>query len=222
MNPIATVHPRLRRHRPTTRTPLPRSADRLKTLVMAAGRFVVWRHGSYTSAGNPTGRMRSRFLALRVRPADRHLPKSADGSPPECWLLAEWPTGTPEPTDQWLSTLPIDIGLPDMVQLAKIRWRIEHDYRELNDGLGLDHFAGRSWTSWHRHVTLASVAQAICTKLRRTPQAPAGLEPLRRPAPTPTITRRLDRYPPHLPTTRPHLDTNRPTATQQHLTKSYY
>ena len=60
-----------------------------------------------------------------------------------------------------------------LARLAKIRWRIEHDYRELNDGLGLDHFEGRSWTGWHRHVTLAAVAQAICTQLRRTPKAPA-------------------------------------------------
>ena len=59
------------------------------------------------------------------------------------------------------------------VMIPKIRWRIEHDYRELKDGLGLDHFEGRSWIGWHRHVTLAAVAQAICTQLRRTPKAPA-------------------------------------------------
>ncbi len=54
-----------------------------------------------------------------------------------------------------------------------MRWRIEQDYRELKDGPGLDHFEGRSRVGWHRHVTLASVAQAVCTKLRRTPKAPA-------------------------------------------------
>nr|WP_306306976.1 hypothetical protein [Nocardia asiatica] len=59
------------------------------------------------------------------------------------------------------------------MQLAKTRWRIEHDYRELKDGPGLDHFEGRSWLGWHRHVTLASIAQAICTPLRLTPKAPA-------------------------------------------------
>jgi SRSO17 transposase len=67
----------------------------------------------------------------------------------------------------------VDIRLRDLVRLAKIRWRIEHDYRELKDGLGLDHFEGRAWLGWHRHVTLAAVAQAICTQLRRTPKAPA-------------------------------------------------
>ncbi|GAB3890254.1 hypothetical protein GCM10029964_061470 [Kibdelosporangium lantanae] len=145
----------------TGRPPGPRYPDKpldLETLVMQAGRaqgrFVVWRHGSKKSPGNPTASMRSRFLALRVRPANRNIPRDADGSLPECWLLAEWPTGQSEPTDYWLSTLPTSIPLRDMVRLAKIRWRIEHDYRELKDGLGLDHFEGRSWLGWHRHVIL--------------------------------------------------------------------
>ncbi|GGN30265.1 hypothetical protein GCM10011609_87950 [Lentzea pudingi] len=78
------------------RPPGPRYQDKpvdLKTLVMnagrSAGRFVVWRHGSKKSPGNPTASMRSRFLALRVRPASRNIPRAADGTLPECWLLAE-------------------------------------------------------------------------------------------------------------------------------------
>jgi SRSO17 transposase len=185
VTPTATAHPA--EAAPTTaawggtgRPPGPRYPDKpadLKALVMAAGRsagrFVVWRHGSRKSPANPTASMRSRFLALRVRPANRNIPRATDGTLPECWLLAEWPPGEPEPTDYWLSTLPTDIRLRDLVRLAKIRWRIEHDYRELKDGLGLDHFEGRSWIGWHRHVTLAALAQAICTQLRRTPKAPA-------------------------------------------------
>ncbi|MBB5959626.1 hypothetical protein FHS29_006247 [Saccharothrix tamanrassetensis] len=197
-----------------------------KTVVTAAGRsagrFVVWRHGSLKHIGNPTATMRSRFLALRVRPADCNIPSASDGSLLEwCWLPAEWSTGEPEPTDYWLSALPADIRLRDLVRIAKIRWRIEHDYRELKDGLGLDHFEGRSWTDWHRHVTLASVAQAICTQLRRTPKPLRRTDPLRRPAPTPGITRGLDRHLPHLPTTSP--GHSRPTEDpgQQHLTKPY-
>jgi SRSO17 transposase len=58
------------------------------------------------------------------------------------------------------------------VRLAKIRWRAEHDYRELKTGLGLGHFEGRSFAGWHRHVTLASLAQAFCTLLRTGPKAP--------------------------------------------------
>jgi hypothetical protein len=58
-------------------------------------------------------------------------------------------------------------------RLAKIRWRIEHDYRELKTGLALDHFEGRSFTGWHRHVTRAILAQAFCTLLRADPKAPS-------------------------------------------------
>ena len=126
-----------------------------------------------SNPANPTAAMRSQFLALRVRPANRDIPRNADGSLPECWLIAEWPPDKAEPTDYWLSNLPADTPLPDLVRLAKIRWRIEHDYRELKDGLGLDHFEGRSYTGWHRHVTLAALAQAFCTQLRNDPKAPA-------------------------------------------------
>ena len=138
-----------------------------------AGRYVTWRHGTRATPNNPTAKMRSRFLALRIRPANRNIPRAEDGTLPECWLIAEWPPGATEPTDYWLSTLPPDTRLRDLVRLAKIRWRIEHDYRELKDGLGLDHFEGRSYLGWHRHVTLTSLAQAICTQLRYDPKAPA-------------------------------------------------
>ena len=117
--------------------------------------------------------MTSCFLAIRVRPANRGIPRADDGSLPECWLLAEWPPEADEPTDYWLSNLPEDTPAEELVRLAKIRWRIEHDYRELKTGLGLDHFEGRSFTGWHRHVTLAALAQAFCTLLRTDPKAPA-------------------------------------------------
>jgi SRSO17 transposase len=111
-------------------------------------------------------------MALRVRPANRDIPGS-DGSVPECWLLVEWPPGENEPANYWLSTLPTDTPIKALVRLAKIRRRIEHDYRELKHGLGVDHFEGRTYTGWHRHVTLASVAQAFATMLRLDPKAPA-------------------------------------------------
>jgi SRSO17 transposase len=90
-----------------------------------------------------------------------------------CWLLAEWPPEADEPAGYWLSTLPEDTAIAELVRLAKIRWRVEHDYRELKTGLGLDHFEGRSFAGWHRHVTLAVLAQAFCTLLRSDPKAPA-------------------------------------------------
>ncbi|MGY3202514.1 IS701 family transposase [Streptomyces sp. TE5632] len=155
----------------------PQPHTTLRQLALDAGRSVArtvtWRRGSKATRGNPRAAMRSRFLALRVRPANRTIRRAADGSLPECWLLAEWPPGAAEPTDYWLSTLPADTPLRDLVRTAKIRWRVEHDYRELKDGLGLDHFEGRNYPGWHRHVTLASLAQAFCTLLRLDPKVPA-------------------------------------------------
>jgi SRSO17 transposase len=134
---------------------------------------VTWRQGTKATKGNPTAAMTSHFLAIRVRPANRDIPRAGDGSLPACWLLAEWPPEADEPTDYWLSTLPPDTPVAELVRLAKIRWRVEHDYRELKTGLGLDHFEGRSYLGWHRHVTLAALAQAFCTLLRADPKAPA-------------------------------------------------
>jgi SRSO17 transposase len=134
---------------------------------------VTWRQGTKTTRSNPTAAMSSHFLAIRVHPASRHIPRAADRSYPACWLLAEWPPHAEEPEGYWLSTLPDDTQVGELVRLAKIRWRIEHDYRELKTGLGLDHFEGRSYLGWHRHVTLAVLAQAFCTLLRSDPKAPA-------------------------------------------------
>lgn len=162
---------------PRPRPRYPQDPSSLKELAMAAGRtaghYVTWRHGTRTSRSNPSAAMRSRFLALRVRPANRDIPRADDGCLPECWLLAEWPPGAAEPTDYWLSNLPAGTPLRDLVHLAKIRWRVEHDYRELKYGLGVDHFEGRNFTGWHRHVTMAALAQAFCTELRLDPKVPA-------------------------------------------------
>jgi SRSO17 transposase len=148
----------------------------LRQLALASAdevRPVTWRQGTKTAKDNPAAAMTSHFLAIWVRPANRDIPRAADGSLPACWLLAEWPPGSDEPTDYWLSTLPPDTPIAELVRLAKIRWRIEHDYRELKTGLGLGHFEGRSYTGWHRHVTLAALAQAFCTMIRTDPKAPA-------------------------------------------------
>ena len=134
---------------------------------------VTWRQGTKATNGNPGAAMTSHFVAIRVRPANRDIPRAADGSLPECWLLAEWPPHADEPTDYWLSDLPADTPITELVRLAKIRWRIEHDYRELKTGLGLDHFEGRSLTGWHRHVTLAVLAQAFITMIRTDPKVAA-------------------------------------------------
>jgi SRSO17 transposase len=145
--------------------------------VAAAGRRacrpVTWRTGTKTTKTNPTAAMRSHFLAIRVRPANRLIPRAADGSLPEVWLIADWPPEADEPVKYWLSNMNPRTPLKTLVRLGKIRWRIEHDYRELKTGLGLDHFEGRSFTGWHRHVTLTVLAQAFCTLLRLDPKADA-------------------------------------------------
>ncbi len=157
---------------PRYRTP-PRSLRQLAIAHAGQIRQVTWRQGTKTTRDNPTAAMTSCFVAIRVRPAGRRIPRAADGSLPDCWLLAEWPPHADEPTDYWLSNLPGNTPLAELVRLAKIRWRVEHDYRELKHGLGLDHFEGRSYLGWHRHVTLATLAQAFCTLLRTDPKAPA-------------------------------------------------
>ncbi|MGW5545817.1 winged helix-turn-helix domain-containing protein [Streptomyces sp. NPDC003998] len=142
---------------------------------------LAWRQGS-------RGELRSRFAALRVRPAGKAVEppiKAAasaeqgwwDGVLPACWLLVEWPEDADAPTDYWLSNLPADTPLVELVRLAKARWRIEHHYRELKHGLGLDHFEGRSWPGWHHHVTLVTAAHAFLTEQRLAPKAPGQGSP---------------------------------------------
>src|SRR5512142_657018 len=154
----------------------PGPAVNLRQLAIAHAdqvRLVTWRQGTRATSGNPDAAMTSHFLAIRVRPANRDIPRADDGSLPECWLLAEWPPYADEPAGYWLSNLPPDTPIAELVRLAKIRWRIEHDYRELKTGLGLDHFEGRSYLGWHRHVTLAVLAQAFITMIRTDPKVPA-------------------------------------------------
>ena len=145
----------------------------VKQLVLAAGPQagidLVWRRGS-------RGLQRSRFVALRVRPAGvvprRQAVHAPDRQLPVRWLLVEWPAGQAEPVTYWLSSLPADTPIVELVRLGKLRWRIEQDYRELKGALGLDHFEGRGWPGWHHHVTLVWVAHGFLT-----------LERLRRPKP---------------------------------------
>ncbi|MEU1315649.1 IS701 family transposase [Streptomyces tibetensis] len=160
----------------------PDPARSVKELVIAAGRKaarpVQWREGSRPGTGRSGfRRMYSRFVALRIRPAGRGIRQATDGPElPVCWLLAEWPASESEPVQFWLSDLPEDTPLTTLVRLAKLRWRIEHDYREMKQALGLAHFEGRTWGGWHHHVTLVSVAHAFCT-LQRLARAPKDAAP---------------------------------------------
>ncbi|MCK7628245.1 IS701 family transposase [Streptomyces sp. RS10V-4] len=153
--------------------PLPRYRTRpvsLREHVLAAGRgqgrTLTWRKGSKAA-------MSSHFVLLRVRLAGRRPHPAADGTIGLSWLIAQWPEGEDEPVKYWISNLPADIPARDLVRIAKLRWRIEHDYRELKTALGLDHFEGRSFVGWHRHVTLVTAAHLFLTEQRRSPKAPA-------------------------------------------------
>ena len=160
-----------RGRRPVARYRQRRSS--LRQLVLDVGEqaatMVAWRQGT------DGGQLRSRFVGLRVRPAGVRLRRAAHGGElPVRWLLAEWPQGEPEPVKYWLANLPAVVPLQRLVWLAKLRWRVEHDYRELKDALGLDHFEGRSWQGWHHHVTLVSVAHAFVTLERLDPKVRAS------------------------------------------------
>jgi len=110
---------------------------------------VSWREGT-------RGMMCSRFAALRIRVAHRDYWRKEPH--PEQWLLIEWPPKEPEPTKYWLSNLPASIPLRKLVDIAKLRWRIERDYEELKQELGLGHFEGRNWRGFHHHATLSIAA----------------------------------------------------------------
>jgi SRSO17 transposase len=150
----------------------PLSARQLaEQLPASAWREVRWREGT-------RGAMRSRFAAVRVRPAHRDELRS-EARPVE-WLLVEWPNAEAEPTKYWLSTVPGDVESQELISLAKIRWRIERDYQELKDELGLDHYEGRGWRGFHHHGVLCIAAYAFLAAERgrlSPPQAVAFLQP---------------------------------------------
>jgi SRSO17 transposase len=118
-------------------------------LPRRAWRTIEWREGT-------AERLSSRFASVRVRAARRDFKRSQ--SRPEEWLLIEWPKGEKEPTRYWLSSLPDNITLHRMVYFAKLRWRIERDYQELKQEVGLGHFEGRGWRGFHHHATLCIAA----------------------------------------------------------------
>ena len=137
-----------------------------------AWKTVSWREGT-------RHKLKSRFAAVRVRPAHRDEKRSEPY--PEEWLLMEWPAGEPEPTKYWLSTLPANTRLTALVRLAKHRWIIERDYQELKQELGLGHYEGRGWRGFHHHATLCIAAYGflVIERSRFSPSARGGRLELR-------------------------------------------
>jgi len=146
----------------------PQSAKDLSlSLPSAAWRTTTWRTGTKQA-------LKSRFAALRVRPAHRDYERSDPY--PEEWLLMEWPKGESEPTKYWLSTLAPSTPIRELVRLAKHRWIIERDYEELKQELGLGHFEGRGWRGFHHHATLCIAAYGflVAERSRFSPSAKTG------------------------------------------------
>jgi len=116
-----------------------------QALPPASYRTMTWRQGTNAP-------LRSRFARVRVRAAQADRPRQEE------WLLIEWPKGEAEPTRYFLSTLPADISFKALVATVKMRWRIERDYRELKQEVGLSHYEGRNWRGFHHHASLCIAA----------------------------------------------------------------
>ena len=135
-----------------------------------------------------------RRVSRRCACVRRIVMKSVRARVNEEWLLIEWPRDEAEPTKYWLSTLPADTPLIELVRVAKMRWRIERDYQELKQEFGLSHYEGRNWRGFHHHATLCIAAYGflLADRLKhggskknstqsKTPSLPARLHTSREP-----------------------------------------
>jgi SRSO17 transposase len=187
---LARRHPK---HKPVS------AKELAQALPEDAWHSVTWRQGSKAS-------LSSRFAAVRVRPAHRDYWRSAPR--PEEWFLVEWPQGESEPTKYWLSTLPEKTALADLVDQAKLRWRIERDYQDLKQEIGLGHYEGRGWRGFHHHATLSIAAYGFLVSERslispsgsrsrallRAPRLPQDYRPRGTPIALRTSRRQLHRH----------------------------
>jgi SRSO17 transposase len=135
-----------------------------ESLPAKAWETVQWREGT-------KGALVSRFAALRVRPSHRDYWRAEPW--PEEWLLIEWPAGEKEPAKYWLSTLPADTPIATLVDTAKLRWRIERDFQDLKQEIGLDHYEGRGWRGFHHHAALSIAAYGFLVA-ERSPIPPSA------------------------------------------------
>jgi len=168
------------------RTLVDGGAGKMKAEELAAGlakrawKTVTWREG----VAEP---LRSRFARVRVRARGEGCTRDE----PEEWLLIEWPKNETAPTKYWLSTLSEDIAIEPMVDITMMRWRIERDYQELKQEVGLGHFEGRGWRGFHHHATMCIAAygflisergafppsQGRCQIVLPEPAIPSGYRP---------------------------------------------
>lgn len=135
------------------------AAEVAQRLPADAWQHVTWREGTNAP-------LSSRFACVRVRPA--HHTHRASALRPEEWLLIEWPEQAQAPDHYWFSTAPADATIDQLVFVAKMRWRIKRDYRELKQEFGLSHYEGRNWRGFHHHATLCIAAYGFLTAHRLT------------------------------------------------------
>jgi len=144
-----------------------------------AWQVIEWREGANDI-------LEGRFARVRVHAAHRdHLRSELR---PEEWLVIEWPETEAEPTKYWLSTLPEDISFDMLVDAIKLRWRIERDYQELKQEVGLGHYEGRGWRGFHHHATLCIAAYGFLISERET--IPPSGHPRHRRFQVPSVSRR--------------------------------
>ena len=166
--------PRTRLVRDQAHTPISVKAL-AESLPPSSYRTLTWREGTHTP-------LRSRFARVRVRAAHANRPRQEE------WLLIEWPKAEAEPTRYFLSTLPADMSFKALVATVKMRWRIERDYRELQQEVGLGHYEGRNWRGFHHHASLCIAAYGFLMLERlsgvkknaarlKTPALPKGFLP---------------------------------------------
>jgi SRSO17 transposase len=169
------------------------------SLPKHAWRTITWREGA-------ADRLRSRFARVRVRIAPI---RGAAGRAPET-LLIEWPEGEAAPTKYWLATLDEKISLRRLVDIAKMRWRIERDYQELKQEIGLGHYEGRGWPGFHHHGTLCIASYGFliseretippsgprCARMLAKSAIPSSYRPRGAPDPAATSRPQLDRHHP--------------------------
>jgi SRSO17 transposase len=147
--------------------------DLALSLPKHAWRTITWREGT-------NKRLRSRFARVQVHTA----PIRGAAERTEETLLIEWPEGEAEPTKYWLSTLDKNISFRRLVDIAKMRWRVERDYQELKQEVGLGHYEGRSWPGFHHHATLCIAIYGFLISERETipPSGPGFSRTLEMPA----------------------------------------
>jgi SRSO17 transposase len=162
-----------------------------------AWRTITWREGT-------NQRLRSRFARVRVRTAP--IRRAAERA--EETLLIEWPEGEAEPTKYWLSTLDQNLSFRCLVDIAKMRCRVERDYQELKQEVGLGHYEGRGWPGFHHHATLCIAVYGFLISERgtippsgsgssrriRRSALPRGYRPRGAPDPAATSRAQLDRH----------------------------